>query len=163
MSGIKIIPAGEAQLPELSLLEKSCFSLPWSLEALRFWLNRNDTLTLAALQGEKVCGYLGAYRVLDEVYLANLAVFPKEQRKGIGEQLLRALLLRCEAENASFVSLEVRESNLPARALYEKLGFEKAGKRKKFYDDPPEDGVIYTLYFTGTDESKVPSESQDGI
>ena len=68
-------------------------------------------------------------------------------RRGIAHELLRALIQRAENEAASSILLEVRESNLPARRLYEKNGFREVGRRRVYYRDPVEDAVLYKLRF----------------
>jgi ribosomal-protein-alanine N-acetyltransferase len=61
--------------------------------------------------------------------------------------LLQELIQRAESEPAAAILLEVRESNLPARQLYEKHGFREVGRRRTYYKDPPEDAILYALRF----------------
>jgi ribosomal-protein-alanine N-acetyltransferase len=68
-------------------------------------------------------------------------------RHGIADELLRELIQRAQSEAASAALLEVRESNLPARRLYEKHRFREVGRRRMYYKDPPEDAILYTLRF----------------
>jgi [ribosomal protein S18]-alanine N-acetyltransferase len=90
-------------------------------------------------------GFLVARNVGAEWELENIAVAPSARRKGFGWRLLNALLAGARETNSSSVFLEVRESNAAARSLYEKAGFEKAGRRKSYYADPIEDAVLYRL------------------
>ena len=80
--------------------------------------------------------------VLDEGYISNVAVSPAFRRRGIASALIRALLDRARERNLSFVTLEVRESNAAAIALYEGFGFRPVGRRKNYYDAPKEDAWI---------------------
>ena len=143
----EIIDANEAHLPQILKIERECFSLPWTEEALGSQLDKSRHVFLSALWGGTVLGYVGLMFVLDEGYISNVAVSSEHRRKGVGEALVAALKERGEALGLSFMSLEVRASNAPAIALYEKLGFQHAGVRKGYYEKPREDALIMTYYF----------------
>lgn len=93
-----------------------------------------------------VLGYAGLQAVLDEGYINNVAVAPAYRRRGVAGALIAALVRFGEAK-LSFLTLEVRASNAPAIALYEKYGFTQAGRRKNYYDDPREDALLLTRRF----------------
>ncbi len=133
-------------IPEIALLEKECFSQPWSENALADELKNEGSHFLVAVCDE-VMGYIGVQEICGEAYITNVAVFDKYRKLGIGRALLRAAADGAKSRNCEFITLEVRESNHPAIALYESEGFEKAGIRKNFYSSPTENGVIYTKYF----------------
>ena len=141
-----ITDAEEWMLPQLEELEKLCFSLPWTIEQLRSQLPDEHHIFLTALEGEHLLGYVGMMYVLDEGYISNVAVAPEARRKGIGDALIEELMRRAELLGLAFVTLEVRQSNAPAAALYEKHGFTAVGKRKNYYDLPREDAVLMTYY-----------------
>ncbi len=130
----------EQHIKELAILEKECFSSPWSQNSLREELENENACFLVALENEEVLGYVGSHIVLGEAYITNIAVFPLQRKKGIAKKLIKAL---CEKAEYS-VSLEVRSSNKIAISLYESLGFTLCGKRKNFYDKPIEDALIFT-------------------
>ena len=135
-----------AHIEEIAILEKECFSSPWSEDGLNAELdNKFARFYVAFLEGE-IAGYIGSHNVLGEVYITNVAVFPRFRRKGVGRALVELLVGEMRTENADFVTLEVRESNQNAILLYEKCGFEKVGKRKDFYEKPREDAVLMTKY-----------------
>lgn len=113
---------------------------------LRLQLDPNSHLFLTAEAEGKVVGYVGLMYVLDEGYISNVAVHPDYRRRGIAQALVRALAKRAEAKFLSFVTLEVRESNEGARALYEKCGFKIVGRRKNYYEKPTEDAILMTLH-----------------
>ena len=77
-------------------------------------------------------------------YISNVAVSPDHRRQGIASTLIEALLRRAEELQLSFVTLEVRESNAPAIALYGRFGFTPVGRRKGYYDAPKEDAILMT-------------------
>ncbi len=134
----------EKHLPALAALEKECFHAPWSESMLREELGGG--IFLVAEQDGEVQGYVGCQTVLDEGYITNVAVFPDCRRRGVAEALLHELLRRAQENGLAFVTLEVRASNAPAIALYEKLGFAPVGVRKNYYSAPVEDGVLMTKY-----------------
>ena len=84
--------------------------------------------------------------VLDEGYISNVAVAPEHRRKGCADALITALLSRAALRELSFVTLEVREHNEPAIALYRKHGFVPVGLRKNYYEAPVENALLMTCY-----------------
>ena len=141
-----IIQAEKRHLDALQRLEQQCFSIPWTREQLEAELPDGHHEFLVAEAGEKVLGYVGMMFVLDEGYISNVAVAPGYRRRGIGAALITELLRRAEALALAFVTLEVRESNVPAAALYESFGFAPVGRRKGYYDAPKEDAILMTRY-----------------
>lgn len=137
-------------IPQIALLEKRCFSQPWSEAALSEELANENSHFLVAVSDE-VAGYIGVQEICGEAYITNVAVFENYRKSGVGRALLRAACDGAKNRNCEFITLEVRESNVPAIALYESEGFEKAGLRKNFYSSPTENGVIYTKYFSRGD------------
>ena len=133
-------------IPQIAVLEKECFSQPWSETALADELKNEGSHFLVAVCDE-VMGYIGVQEICGEAYITNVAVFEKYRKLGIGRALIKAACNGANERNCEFITLEVRESNLPAITLYESEGFEKAGIRKNFYSSPTENGVIYTKYF----------------
>ena len=140
----KICDASFAHVGQLEVLERECFSMPWTREQIESQLPDEQHCFLVALEGERVCGYVGMMHVLDEGYISNVAVSPETRRKGIGDKLVDAILYRAHQLGLSFVTLEVRAGNRAAVALYEKHGFQRVGLRKKYYDLPKEDAILMT-------------------
>lgn len=99
-----------------------------------------------AVVDERVVGYLLSWHVVDEVHLLNVAVALDHRRQGLGEALVRSLIDDAVAGAAAKILLEVRASNAPAIALYERLGFERFHVRPRYYADG-EDGVEMMLTF----------------
>jgi ribosomal-protein-alanine N-acetyltransferase len=81
----------------------------------------------------------------------NLVVAAEFLRRGMADGLLRELIQRAENKAVSAILLEVRESNLPSRRLYEKHGFREEGRRRAYYRDPIEDAILCALRFGGHD------------
>lgn len=133
-------------VPDIAALEEICFSSPWPAEVLARSLTGKDHVLLAALDEDGLLGYMGLMYVLDEGYISNVAVAPQARRRGVGDGLVLAMRQRGRQLGLSFLSLEVRVSNGPARALYEKHGFREVGLRKNYYEKPVEDALLMTLF-----------------
>lgn len=139
---ITITPMAAEHLPAVAALEVACFSLPWSEDALREELHNPFARFLVALDGNTVVGYMGLHAVAGEGAVTNIAVSPAHRRRGIARALLRH---QASAADLHRITLEVRQSNRAARALYEQEGFTCDGVRPRFYEHPTEDAVLYSL------------------
>ena len=145
---IQITPAANEHLPQLTALERICFPAdPWSETLYRAALD-NPAVAILLAQGEDgaLLGYAVLSTVLDEGNLDNIAVAPEARRRGVADALLD-VLTGFGRENLAALMLEVRASNAPAIALYEKHGFAAVGRRKNYYDAPREDAILMTLTF----------------
>ena len=131
----------ETHVAAVAALEKLCFADPWSLSSIASELNNPLALWLVAVEDGDLCGYIGSQSVMGESDMMNVAVHPDHRRKGVGEMLVLALCEALSGENTS-LALEVRSSNTPAIALYEKLGFTQVGLRRNYYRNPKEDALI---------------------
>ena len=135
------------ELDQAAALEAACFSHPWSRRTLEAELQNPTAVFYAACMGGRVAGYAGLHQVLDEGYIDNVAVFPAFRRRGVAGRLVGRLCAHARQEKLQFLTLEVRESNRGALALYQKWGFTQVGRRPRFYDDPQEDALLLTRYF----------------
>ena len=126
----------------VAALEKICFADPWSERSVASELDNKLALWLVAVDGGAVAGYVGSQTVLDETDMMNVAVYPDYRRQGIAEKLIQELVVRLRSLGSRCLTLEVRASNGPAIALYEKLGFTQVGLRKNYYRNPREDALI---------------------
>lgn len=144
----QILPMTAAHLPQVAALEKICFPAdPWSLELFQAALdNPNASILLAEGEDGSLLGYAVLSVILDEGNLDNIAVAPAARRGGVADALLD-VLTGFGRENLAALMLEVRASNAPAIALYEKHGFAAVGRRKNYYDAPREDAILMTLTF----------------
>ena len=129
-------------VPQIAALEKLCFSDPWSEKSIETELSCRLSVWLVALEGEQVVGYVGSQTVIDESDMMNIAVHPDFRRRGIAEALVAELEAALRQRGSRALTLEVRDSNAPAIALYEKLGFAQIGLRKNYYRNPKEDARI---------------------
>lgn len=126
-------------VPQIAELEKLCFSDAWSEKSIASELENELALWLVAVDGDTVAGYIGSQTVLGEADMMNVAVAPEYRRRGIARKLVEELISRL---NAHSLTLEVRVSNENARRLYDSMGFQQVGLRKKYYEKPREDALI---------------------
>ena len=143
---IEIRPAAASDLDWLCAMEAECFSLPWTREQLERQLSGDGRLLYVAELDSNLAGYMGLDYVLDEGYVTNVCTAPAFRRRGVAGALIDAVASRAGELGLAFVSLEVRESNAAARALYAAKGFEIDGTRPGYYEKPREDAVIMTLH-----------------
>ena len=127
---------------QVAALEAICFADPWSEKSVASELTNPLALWLVALEGDRVAGYVGSQSVMGESDMMNVAVHPDYRRRGIAEQLCLGLVEALKERGNHCLTLEVRASNEPAKALYEKLGFVQVGLRKNYYRNPREDACI---------------------
>ena len=139
---MKIVTMPADHVSQVAALEAVCFIDPWSEKSVASELNNPLSLWLVALDGDRVAGYVGSQSVLGESDMMNVAVHPDYRRQGIAEQLCLALVEALKEKGNHCLTLEVRSSNEPAKALYEKLGFGQIGLRKNYYRNPREDALI---------------------
>ena len=132
----------QAHVLPIAQLEKLCFSDPWSESSIETELSCRLSCWLVAMEGDALLGYVGSQTVIDESDMMNIAVHPDHRRKGIAEALIAALEEQLRQRGSKALTLEVRDSNAPAIALYEKLGFTQVGLRKNYYRNPKEDARI---------------------
>ncbi len=142
-----IIPMTAAHIPALAAIEAACFAAPWSPAALAEELDNPHAVFLVAAEGDRVLGYVGMHHLLDEGFIANVAVAPEARRQGVARSLLAALAAYGQEKALYRLTLEVRVSNAAAIALYEGAGYVADGVRPGFYSRPTEDAVIYSKYF----------------
>ena len=135
-----------SEIERVAEIEAECFSMPWSRQAFEEELHLDTAICLVAHYNGEVAGFINGRIVLDEFYINNVAVVQSYRGKGIGERLI-CDLGKYLKNIVSFITLEVRESNIPAQNLYEKCGYSVVGKRKNFYEKPPENAILMTKYF----------------
>ena len=128
-------------------IENECFSKPWTYSGFENELKNDSSHFYVALCGGSEIGYMGFYTILDEGYVANIAVLPEYRRQGIAGSLIKNAINHCRENKLAFLSLEVRKSNENAVRLYKRFGFEVVGERKNFYSSPVENAFIMTKYF----------------
>ncbi len=143
----------EHHIRAVAELEKLCFSEPWSEESLKLLCESDYPSAVLELSGSAV-GYIGSQKVLDELQITNVAIHPDHRGIGCGSDLLEAFIAMAEKLDISTISLEVRESNLAALALYKKFGFLPMGTRRGFYKNPREDAIVMVKELKDQDQTR---------
>ena len=127
----------------VAAIEEATFARPWSRESFRQELTRNAVARyLVAEEDGQVLGYAGAWVILDESHITNIAVREDARGRGIGRRLTAELMQILSNLGACYATLEVRVSNVRAQNLYTSLGFVSVGKRKRYYEDNNEDAFL---------------------
>jgi [ribosomal protein S18]-alanine N-acetyltransferase len=136
-------------LPAILALEREALTAAhWSQAQYDAVLNAPDAterLILVAETDNKMAGFLVAHTAAEEWEIENLVVAETSRRHGLGGQLVSALLDLARRKKVRAIFLEVRESNVSARALYRACGFRQTGRRPKYYSCPTDDAILYTL------------------
>lgn len=135
---IEVVPMKKEHFPRVETAEKEIFPDPWNGECLKNHLASPYKKSYVALEDGEFCGYLIATVIAGEGEVLRIATLPSFRKRGVGKKLLSQFLWQGET-----VFLEVRSKNLPARSLYESLGFSVIGSRKNYYKDPTDDAVLY--------------------
>ena len=153
---LEIRPMTAGDVAQVAAIEVASFSSPWRQDTFHALLERDTVELLTAVDGGTVVGYAVVWCVLDQGELSNVAVAPSHRRRGLGRRLLQRVIEVSGARGVRHLFLEVRVSNSAARALYHDFGFEELGRRKGYYDDPPEDAILMQATLGG------PYETGDG-
>ena len=106
----------------------------------------------------RVVGFVIARCATAEWEIENVVVAREKRNRGLGIKIIRELLLRAQSAGATSVLLEVRESNLAARRLYEKLGFSQQGRRSNYYREPEEDALLLCFSITNLRQFNLEAE-----
>ncbi len=137
-----ILPMNASHVSAVAELEKLCFSAPWSERSIASELTNEYSLWLVEERDGVAVAYVGSQSCPPEADVMNVAVAPAFRRQGIGEGLMVALMDALRDKGMESLTLEVRASNSPAIALYDRLGFTEVGRRPNYYTDPREDALI---------------------
>ncbi len=149
----QLVPMDKCHLAQVAERDKEYFSRPWSQDSWESELY-NTTVSLVVAETEEgyVLGYGVLGVILDEGCLEKLAVREECRRQGVAQAILGSYL-RYGEENLAFITLEVREDNAPAIALYAKNGFTEVGRRKNYYSEVHKDAILMTREFQGGEQA----------
>lgn len=124
-------------------VERASFAVPWTTDIFYQEILDNKHAHYFVLQLEKeIVGYIGIWIVFEEAQITNVAIRPEYRGKQLGEKLFGYTMQYAMSMGAERVSLEVRQSNIPAQKLYRKFGFMPGGIRKNYYTDNQEDAIV---------------------
>ena len=132
-------------IPEIIEIEKRSFISPWTRGMFVQTLASPVSHSFVMIDSQRISGYIILYRAGLEIHIMNIAVHPDHRRQGVGGAMMARILESARADSVEICFLEVRETNFPARGLYEKLGFKNIGKRKGYYSETNEDAIVMQL------------------
>ena len=140
------VRAAPCDAPQMCSIECLSFANPWPRSAFDDELREELARYFVAKEPSGACGrvigYCGYWNVAGEAHITNVAVHPAHRGRGVGGGLLRAMLDDAASVGATAATLETRTDNAPAIRLYERFGFERAGVRKRYYDNGKKDALI---------------------
>lgn len=137
--------SGADDLSEVEALQRRSFTNPWGADALRWELNNTDVARLYLMRaqpGGTLVAYCACWMIFDELHINSLAVDERWRRRGLARRLLDDVFRDAVRAGARSATLEVRQSNRAARALYERLGFTVEAVRRDYYQEPREDALV---------------------
>ena len=130
-------------VPTVAAIEAATFPTPWSEDAFRKEITDNPVARyLVAEKDGAVIGFAGAWIILDESHITNIAILAEHRGNGYGRALTAALMQYLSNLGAAYATLEVRKSNVTAQNLYKSLGYVSVGVRKRYYEDNGEDALL---------------------
>lgn len=139
---LALVDMTAAHLRQVMRIDGQVYSRCWSRRLWLAELERTRRSYRVALAGRAVVGYVGAMFVLEDVHIMTIATSPDHQRTGIATRLMLDVLHRARDHGCSAVTLEVRESNAGAQALYRRFGLTIAGVRRGYYEPDSEDAIV---------------------
>ena len=132
----------QADIERVMEIERECFPVPWSESAYLTEISNRSAHYIVSCIDSRVVGYAGMWIIMDEAHITTLGVACTHRRRRIAEQLLINLLDEALRRGARRATLEVRQSNEAAQALYRKYGFAPAALRRGYYTDNRENAVV---------------------
>jgi ribosomal-protein-alanine N-acetyltransferase len=141
MTHVEICKLNASHINNLVYINTNSFQHPWSKESFLSELTNKFSHYIGIKINDELVGYIGIWLIIDEAHITNLAVTPDYRGRGLASKLLKATLKLCYEEKIDGITLEVRKSNIAARNLYIKFGFEEEAIRKNYYENG-EDAII---------------------
>ncbi|MGO5066554.1 ribosomal-protein-alanine N-acetyltransferase [Clostridium sporogenes] len=141
---IIVLPFSLEHIDGVMEIDNLSFSVPWSRNSYETELKNKFAKYIVVLDKKtnKVLGFAGMWLIIDECHITNIAVHPNYRKLGVGNILMNEIIAICKEQNISGITLEVRESNTPAKNLYYKYGFKDSGIRKGYYADNNENALL---------------------
>lgn len=118
----------------------------WSYNILKQELENGKSKYFVAKQENEIVGFAGILLIIDQVNIMNIVVKKDKRNFGIGSSLLEEIIRYSKIHNATSITLEVNEKNIPAIKLYKKYGFKQVGLRRKYYNND-DNAILMDLVF----------------
>jgi len=150
---LTVEPMTTVDVPDVHRIESASFPVPWPDYAFRQELETNRMAHyLVVRSGAEMIAYGGLWLMVDEAHITTFAVLPDWRRRGVGGRLMVEMMRLARDLGSRVMTLEVRLSNQPARALYGRFGFRPVGIRPRYYSDNGEDALIMTTAQLSSEE-----------
>jgi ribosomal-protein-alanine N-acetyltransferase len=129
-------------MAEVLDIERGSFEFPWFEEDFIRCLRQRNCIGMVAEHGERVVGFMIYELHKTRLHILNFAVHPQYRRQGVGRQMIEKLLGKLSSQRRVRITLEVRETNLPAQLLFKAAGFRAVTVLRSYYEDSPEDAYL---------------------
>ncbi len=145
-------------MPEILGIESESFEFPWSEEDFINCLRQRNCIGMVAEHDDHVVGFMIYELNKTRIQVLNFAVAESRRRRGVGTQMMAKLIGKLSSQRRSRITLEVRETNLPAQLFFRAAGFRAVSVLREYYADTPEDAYLMQYrYRPETQESPVPA------
>ena len=141
-------------MPEVLDVERESFEFPWFEEDFIRCLRQRNCIGMVAEHGERVVGFMIYELHKTRLHILNFAVAESVRHRGVGRQMANKLISKLSNQRRTRITLEVRETNLPAQMFFKELGFRATSVLRSYYEDSPEDAYVMQYVFQA-DESEV--------
>ena len=129
-------------MPEILQTEQESFEYSWTEEDFLRCLRQRNCIGMVAEQGERVVGFMIYELHKAKLHILNFAVHPQYRRVGVGAQMVAKLISKLSSHRRTRITLEVRETNLPAQLFFRAQGFKAVRVLRGFYEDSGEDAFL---------------------
>jgi ribosomal-protein-alanine N-acetyltransferase len=129
-------------MPEVLNIERESFEFPWFEEDFIRCLRQRNCIGMVAEHGERVVGFMIYELHKTRLHILNFAVAKNMRKRGVGKQMADKLASKLSSQRRTRITLEVRETNLPAQLFFKKVGFKATNVLRSYYEDSPEDAYV---------------------
>lgn len=143
-------------MPEVLGIEAESFEFPWSEEDFLRCLKQRNCIGMVAEHDDRVVGFMVYELNKTRIHVLNFAVAGDERHLGVGTQMVAKLIGKLSSQRRSRITLEVRETNLPAQLFFRSAGFRAVSVLREFYEDTPEDAYLMQYRYRSENEQILP-------
>lgn len=129
-------------MPEVLAIEAGSFEFPWLEEDFICCLRQRNCIGMVAEYDDRVVGFMIYELNKTRIQVLNFAASPEFRRRGVGTQMVAKLIGKLSSGRRTRITLEVRETNLPAQIFSRSCGFRAISVLRDYYDEPPEDAYL---------------------
>lgn len=134
-------------MPEILAIEQESFEFPWSEDDFIRCLRQRNCIGMVAEHDDRVVGFMIYELTKNRIQVLNFATSDEYRRRGVGTQMIAKLIGKLSSQRRTRITLEVRETNLPAQLFFRANGFRAVSVLRSFYEDTPEDAYLMQYRF----------------